>query len=340
MASILIHYDVSDDYVLLETFVRSARAAERTVKALNAELFNGELEFELVILAPESGSLKQLIGIALKGVTSVTFVVWAVIQVMDSDSVREISEELFGKTPSQAIVDRIRRFKEEKSSNADGLTADLENEARLIVEDFVSRSAQRGLELPRDKIAKLPLSIELKYEFEAAQSDLFGGALRDASVRAIGFDEEDDFPIKRNQFAERAVIPQPPREEEIEEDWRISIQRLRVTSPNFDKDDQAYRKWKAKGTSGVPILFEIRDEEFWQNLKNRSIEFSETTEIEVQIATLFVKDRASKHVVIRVLKLDSKKLAEPLSEEALKASLGEFAYLEDNPDQGGLLDLL
>lgn len=96
MYNILVHYDVSDHYVQLDTFVASAKAAQASVRALNQFYFSNQIEFELVVVAPESGSLKQYIGVALKGVTWTTATLWMFFQVMDSDTVQDLSREFFG----------------------------------------------------------------------------------------------------------------------------------------------------------------------------------------------------------------------------------------------------
>lgn len=209
----------------------------------------------------------------------------------------------------------------------------LEARGRRVLEDIVSQSALRGLEIPRIELRRSKLPEQLRFNLEQAQSELFGGVLNDPNVRAIGFDDSEDFPISRNQFAERAVKPRQPREEEDEDQrWEVSVRRLRVNSPNFDKEHQSKRRWLAGDTAGNPFLFEIWDEGFWTEIWTESrggnLQFSETTELEVQMATLRVDGRVKEHRVVRVLAIDGRKLSNELDDVALSAILGEF-MIED-----------
>jgi len=337
LRTILVHFDVSDNQVRLETFIKSAKAAQKSVQAVNNAYFGGEFVFEIVVLAPEAGSLKQFIGITWKAAQGAGYayaILWSAIQMLDSQSVQDISRELYGKEPTEMIIDKINRIKEARE---DGSVSEetLAMEAQQLVEELVTRSATSGLEFEPLKLRKSKIPDNTKYEFSQAQSDLFSGALADPDISGIGFSEEEEFPVPRNKFAERAVPPVRPEEEEDEE-YIMSTRDILVTSPQFYREDQATRKWKGRDVSGSFVLFEITDEEFWQKLKNREIDFGEDTVLKLQIATLKSARGRPTHKAIRVLAVDDEQIASPLSDDAVAAIIGSFSAAQYEND---VLDL-
>lgn len=110
------------------------------------------------------------------------------------------------------------------------------------------------------------------------------------------------------------------------------MRRIRVTSPNFEKEDQNQRKWKGRLDTGAQILFEIIAEDFWLRLKNAEIEFGEATVIKVQLASRLENRRVKDHKVVRVLTIDEVELAAPLADDALNAVLGAYKHDVNRPD--------
>ena len=328
MHSIVIHYDVEEHFVRLDTFFSGALAAQKSLTAVNRLFFGNQLVPEIVVLPPVSGSLLQKIGVRFRQTVLVVGAVygtfWATVQLIDSPFIQEVSIELFGETPTQLIVSKIRELRL-RAENGEVDAEQLEQESKELLEDFVARAAQRNLELPRGALREAPIPEQLRFELEDAQTDLFLGALDDPDVRAIGFSGEPDFPIPRNGFAERAIRPRLPREaRETIEDWTVSQRRVLVTSPNFDREDQSYRKWKGRDASGTNLLFEIVDEEFWLKLHEKEIEFSEDTILEIQMVSHKVDGRIVDHRALRVLRINDFRIAEPLTDEALRAILGKY----------------
>ncbi|WP_175477336.1 hypothetical protein [Roseovarius tolerans] len=332
---------MAEDYVLLDTFVASAEATRKAVEALNREFFNNELQFEFVIFPPESGSLKQYVGVVFKGVKKLSkqiaptaVILWAIIQVMDSETTQDLTQEYLGGTPNEMLIEKIDAFKNkikylESSSDEqinDVETEYLQQEGTALLEEIVSRSASQSLLEPVMTFESARASKQLRYDLEDAQADLYGAALNDPTVRGIGFSEEEEFPIERNSFAERAIRPTVLKEEDPEIDWIVSLRIIRVTSPNFDRDDQSSRRWKGRDSSGHSVLFEVVDEEFWHKLLRDELEFGEATVLKVQMASSISKSRAKENKVIRVLAIDEEELAEPLQDEALSAVLGSFSH--------------
>ncbi|MCT4684705.1 MAG: hypothetical protein N4A39_13355 [Roseicyclus sp.] len=348
MRTVLVHFDVEEDYVLLETFVESANAAAKAIEALNDELFSGSIVFELVVFPAAPGSLKQYIGVSVKFVKNSGYAVgvlyaalWSLIQLMDSQTVQDVSQELFGKSPREVLVERIRNFRQRVDSlepEAEDEAQQLESEGYQLFEQFLVDGASASLSAPPEVLESRKLPPALSYRLRLAQSDLYSAAIDDRNVMGIGFGEGEDFPIQRRDFAPRGVRPLPPREEGEEDLWEVGTALLRVTSPVF-KRDQPGRKWMAETSAGSAIHFDIVDNEFWSRVSRRQVTFSEGCEILVQIATKIGSPGRKERKVLRVLKLDGEFLAQPLREDAISAALGNFRFSKSkDPRQESLFD--
>ena len=339
LRQITIHFDVEAHFLRLDTFVRSAIAAQQAVSAINSACFEGYAPFEVVVLPPEEGSLKQYIGVIFKVGAYGYFAIWALIQAMDSPSVQEISNELLGKTPTEVLIEKIRELKYRESLGEIEENSARASEAIVLIEEFVTKSAQNALEIGRNELLESNISEELKYDLAVAQSELFDAAISDPAVLAIGFDESEDFPIPRREFPARAI--RPPKlasDKDVDEKWITSIRTIQVTSPNFDREDQSHRKWKGRDVGGGIILFEVKDEQFWLKFRLHEFDFSEATIIKVHLASKLIDGRVRENIVVRVLEVDGLKLADPLSPDALNAILGSYQELAEIKDQWGLFD--
>jgi len=332
MQSVLVHFDVSEQFVLLETFVSSANAASRSVKALNEELFEGQLVIELVVFPPAPGSVRQYIGVTIKSIKSISVragvtyaFLWSLIQLMDSQTVRDVSEELLGSTPSEMLIERIRDFRGrvELEDGSEVEAQRLQEEGLGIVEEIIVQGTASALGAPPKQLEADTIPPALGYELRLAQSELFASALEDRNIRGISFREDEPHPILRSQFAVRGVRPLPLRPEEEEENWEMSLQQLRITSPVFERDEPQ-RKWMGINTKGATVLFDIMDSEFWDRLPLKEIKFSDGSRIVVQMATRVGRRGPKERRVVRVLDLDGVKLAEPLDANALASILGEI----------------
>jgi len=86
----------------------------------------------------------------------------------------------------------------------------------------------------------------------------------------------------------------------------------------------------------TPGIFEIIDEEFWQKFKNHQIEFGDNTVLKLQFATRKPKRGRPTHKALRVLAVDDKEIAAPLSDDAVSAIIGTFSAAQTEEE---VLDL-
>lgn len=153
-------------------------------------------------------------------------------------------------------------------------------------------------------------------------------------LRAVGFDEAPVFPVPRADFA-RLQVALPPEDEDEEEPWLTGIVDLKVTSPNWDRDDRQ-RKWKGKDGDGRERYFRIDDEHFWSLVQADKLSTHIIDTIKAQWA-FHGKSEAPKDCrVLRVLEFNGVVLSDPLEDNALAAIVGEY---ERAPrDQGDLFE--
>ena len=340
MKSVLVHFEVDEHYVLLETFVASALSTKKAVEAFNQAYFGGQLDFEIVIYPPEIGSLKQYIGVLLKGGKKVgqysagaLGVAFVVLQVLDSDTIQDVSKEFLGGKPGEIIIERIKKYQQlierdiadDQLENISHDRTYIDDEGANLVEEIITKSVTNALEMPKASLESLDAPDQLKYDLLDAQADLYSEALLDPKIWAIGFTEDNESPVPRSNFAERAVRPRKlDTKPDLEATWEVSQRRIKVSSPNFDRENQHVRKWKGRDSTGQSLLFEILDEGFWVRLGRSEIEFTETTEMVAQVATMIEKGRTREVNVVRVLSVDGEYLADPLEGTALDAILGSF----------------
>ena len=89
-----IHFDVPEHFIPLRTFVDTASHAEEIVASLNAEWFAGELEYQVVVIPPKSGSFLIGLGVAVVAITAASW------KFLHSDVGRAFVRGLTGEEPA------------------------------------------------------------------------------------------------------------------------------------------------------------------------------------------------------------------------------------------------
>lgn len=174
-------------------------------------------------------------------------------------------------------------------------------------------------------IGSLPRAVEARNEF-------YLSCLRNSNITGIGFEPEREFPFPRNSFPKRASTSVRSKEDGPIP-WSVSIERIVVTSPNWDREDQKVRHWKGKNATGQSCYFIIEDEEFWIHAKKRDIRPDFLDQLNVQWAFQIVGGRVRNRRVLRVLEFNGERLAEPLDENAIRARLGDFSHSASNAQE-------
>lgn len=161
LKTISIHYDIVDHSIDLALFVEAARSIEQVTSLISKEL-TGTIP-KIVVLPPEKGSFKQVIGIVFVGTLSF----------FPSDIVSGVVEGLTGKKLSEwsrsvteCVLDTTRAFFSQK----------YEDVRKVVGESSLFLSAIKS------------------------KSDFYTSCINSTSIKGLGFSDKESFPIQRNNF--------------------------------------------------------------------------------------------------------------------------------------------
>ena len=336
-----IHFDVSDHFLKLDTFIKTAESARKVIDALDETFFNGSLEYELIVLPPAEGTFLSKLAIWVSGGTA------AVFGFLNTDVGSAYVEGLTGRKPAEwaqsfgedhrARIDAFRAETEAPENDETGFDV-IEGTADALpisVDEACKEAAQLVVAMARGVLEKGPDELDrVGMEFGAlpdavdARAEFYAACIEDRDVKRVGFTPENDFPIPRNSFPERAQKPaRKPKDEEPQE-WIVSIESIYVTSPNWDKEDQKARQWKGKDQIRRDCYFIIEDAEFWHKVKHKALHVEVLDNLKVQWAFQNTDGRPKNRRVLRVLEFNGDKLADPLPPPAVRAILGQYSEYE------------
>lgn len=344
-----IHFDVSDHFLKLDTFIKTAESARKVIDALDVTFFHGSLEYELIVLPPAGGTFLSKLAV-LVGVPG------AVFAFLNSDVGGAYVEGLTGRSPSEWAKSfgedhraRIDSVLEESEKPEDETVFDViegpeealptsSDEACKEAAQIVVAMARGVLEKSPDELQKLGMGVGALPDAVDARADFYAACIEDREVKRVGFTPDDDFPIPRNSFPERAQKPVRKPTEEEPPDWSVSIESIYVTSPNWDKEDQKTRQWKGKDQNRRDCYFVIEDAEFWHKVKHKALHVEVLDNLKVQWAFQIADGRPKNRRVLRVLEFNGDKLADSLPPAAVRAILGQYSEYEASTGPRTLFD--
>lgn len=328
LAILPIHFDLPAHAIPLNTFVRTAEQAATIIDSLNRELFDGKLKYEILVLPPQEGSFKTKIGVFLFGG-------WiAVWSFTESDIGKAFIRGLTLREPAQWAEQAGSALREQIVSDDEDTTADEVDAAPEDDEvkchaaaDFLVDATKSFLQTDVAELESAGITTTRFRDGYSARNEFYEACAATPDIRAVGFEDEPVFPINRSDFARLQVVL-PPMKDEDDEPWQTAIVDLKVTSPNWEREDRQ-RSWKAKDAKGRERLFRIEDEQFWELVKAEQLNIHIMDTIKVQWA-FQGKVKSPKNIrVLRVLEFNGDALSDPLNENALFAILGNFSSFED-----------
>jgi hypothetical protein len=196
---------------------------------------------------------------------------------------------------------------------------------------IITESTKSFLQTEERDLHRVGITTERFREAYNARNKFYRTCAADARIRALGFEEAEEFPIRRRDFARLQVAIPPKEEKTIPQPWIVEVITLKVTSPNWDREDRQ-RQWKARDPKGRERYFRIDDQHFWEVVKAKNLDLHIIDHMKVQWAYIGTQRRNAR--VLRVLEFNEQALGEPLDENALRAILGLFD--ETCPDQDDL----
>lgn len=289
-------------------------------------MFDGALEYEVLVLPPEPGTFLTRLGVRV--VAGAALLGAALETGMGAGFVKGLTghepaywTEVAGEQIAGWIEDAVE-------APASAVQKHLECQTGALVLSEVTKSFLQKDVLELNKMSIRPR--QFREEFEA-RNKFYWTCAADQDVRGVGFTESDDFPVKRKDFS-RLQVALPPKETEPEEvPWQVDT--VRVTSPNWERGDKQ-RHWKGRDSSGHERLFRVEDEDFWYRVAHQSLTPHIFDTMRVQWAFHSEGGRVKDTRVLRVLQYNDTVLAEPLNHDALDAILGRHSDLGDR--SGGL----
>lgn len=352
-----IHFKVEDHFLKLETFIKTAESAQRVMAALDETFFQGSLDYELIVLPPEQGSFLSRLGLWVGGgITSLfafanteigsTYIealtghpptYWAKrVGQHNKETLEDLQEWIEGLPPEK--LEKLQADEEPPAKGATSLRPADQEEACRVSARIVVEMTRGMLDLETVDLERMGVETGSLPDAMDARGDFYHACLDDAEVHGIGFTTEEDFPVPRNSFPERAVKPTRRERDDDPVPWLVSIESIYVTSPNWDKEDQRTRNWKGKDSIRRDCYFVVEDAEFWHHVRLKDLSVDVLDNLKVQWAFQEVNGRIRNRRVLRVLEFNGDKLADPLAPEAVRAILGDFSDAISQKDRPSLFD--
>lgn len=328
METLPIHFDVPGHQLPLATFIVTAMRAAEVLQAFNRELFDGSLRYEVVVLPPEEGTFLTRLGIA---VALVGGAVWGFVE---SDIGKALIEGLTTHEPAywaHEVGEQLRRDYVESEVDPTVTDSGLHEfeckySATILVE--VTKSFLQAKPADLRTVGITPGRYGDAFE---ARNAFYDVCAHTPNLRAIGFSEAPHFPVPQTSFAEFRV-PVPPKDEEDENPWLTGMQDLKVTSPNWDRDDRQ-RQWKGKDNRGRERFFRIEDEHFWALVKAERLNPHIIDTLKVQWAFHGTAENPRGCRILKVLEYNGEVLSAPFDDNALASILGPYQEVaNDQPD--------
>lgn len=326
-----IHFDVPTHYLPLETFVQTAYQARHVIDDFNDKLFEGQLEYQILVFPPNAGSFKTKLGIAI-------IAGWGAVFTFTESEVGKAFVKGLTKQKPAYWAEKVGSYLQDKlNDELESISPTIEDttlvENRYFETLIITESTKSFFQTDEINLRAIGISPQKFREAYEARNKFYQTCAADAEVRALGFNESESFPIKRRDFLRLQVAIPAKEQPAISLPWTVEIVALRVTSPNWDRQDQ-HRQWKARDSKGRERYFRIEDQQFWDMVQAERLNPHIIDDIKIQWA--YVGPQRSRARVLRVLEYNGQFLGTPLDENALQAILGLFDRInEEAPDLFG-----
>jgi hypothetical protein len=322
-----IHFDVPG-HALRSTRLSRLPNTQPRLFALWVMNSDGALVFQVVVVPPAEGSFKTRLGVI---VVAGAVALWGFVESdIGKDFVRGITTkdptdwyEQLGQTIRTTAIDLLEE--EVQGEDEELCTAS----AEMLVEP-----AANFFQADTNSLQPNGITVERYRNAYYARNKFYRACESTVGLQGVGFSEAPTFPVRQNDFA-RLQVPIQPREDEPEP-WIAGVTTLKVTFPNWNRDDRA-RQWKARDPKGRNRFFRVDDENFWLLVRQEKLNHHIVETMRVQWAFQGTHNNTRNAKVFRVLTYNDKTLAEPLDDRALDATLGTFITQVD--EQGDFFEL-
>lgn len=312
--NLIMHFDVPGHFMNVETLISVSQATLHLAQSINQTVFDGQLQYQLVILPPESGSVVWKYGLWVAGA------LWAFASTdIGAGFVKGITNHepaYWAEEAGKLIQHGYTSFTHDEIT----LKGDKDSIEYKAYDEFVSSYLMCQIMVSFLSRSESDLTIDApKSIFSAsyeARNEFYEACLADPNVNGLGFTRKNDFPISRRDFVE-FLVPISPKDEALDSGiWDSEIVEISVTSPNWERADRT-RSWKGRDSHGRERTFRIEDDTFWAMVKRREINADIIDKITVQWIFQLKRGNFRNHKVLRVLEYNGRKVSEPLSDKEI-----------------------
>ncbi|RWM40346.1 MAG: hypothetical protein EOR76_35810 [Mesorhizobium sp.] len=226
-----IHFDVPEHHLELKTFIETAAQTEAIIAGLNEYLFDGKLDYQVLVLPPEIGTFKTRLA-----VVATAGVIWAALE---SNIGAAFVKGLTGHEPAYwselagGYVGELLADEGKAPPSATDTRIECRTGALILSESTKSFLQKDVSEL--NKIGIRPTQFREGY---GARNKFYEACAEDTKIKGVGFTNADEFPIRRSDFG-RLQVALPPKEKDLDDrPWHVAIDTVKVTSPNWERGDK------------------------------------------------------------------------------------------------------
>ncbi len=327
-AEIIYHFDVEQHSIPLVQFIDTAKATKSILDDFNHQIFNGKLKYSLEVLPSEEGGFKSVIKISI--ITG--GIIWGFLSTdMGSGYIEGLTNhkpeywlKTFGEE-HQRLFNLIynasdKPVKMDKTDRIDALSKEIEAK-------FLSALPLYLLSKSTEELKTVGITPDIFYKAFKAKNKFYKACQNNIEVRGLSFDRLYDFPIKRDDF-KNFIVDKPVESSQ----WFFETTNVAVNSPNWENAKK--RKWQGKDSKNRPIMFVIKDDFFWQRVRDNKID--PTIKDIMQVQWIYqIKDGKRKDIqVIKVISFNDDTISKPLPDEEVQNK-----YKAEKKSLDGSLDL-
>lgn len=195
-----IHFDVLEHSVSLDVFKQTAFSLEKIAKNLNRSLFNNSLDVIIYISAPKKGSVLEILNLILINypaeVLITTYLSNLISKRFFNKSITEIVDNLGNKFIDTSIdeTNRLNSTKNEISINIEI--------ALLLLKEAILNIFKYN----NEELEKYDINGKTTKKIIEAKNDFYKVCIKsENNIKALGFDNTDNFPIKKKEFMSHIV---------------------------------------------------------------------------------------------------------------------------------------
>jgi len=284
-----LHFDTQNHYIPFYNFINFTKGIELIANDINQNAFENRLKYQVVVLPPEEGSFLHKVGFVIAG-SAVTLSQAA--QFLDTEVASNYVKGLTGKTPGE--------YAEEVGESHSEIIES------VLVSSTESAISQGSCQLREN-------GFDIKHNLIRGTNLIYETCVENNDIKGFGFDDEDNFPIKRELF-EKKIYKQNTS------DTRYEIMEVVIVQPVTTNNSKNQWHGKDKVTK-TAISFYMKDKIFLNNFLKGKYPIKTSNEDDIAVIGIEFKKE-----------LDEKSGKEKEIRSALKVYQWNDKELEELPE--------